>query len=250
MTVKIQFRRPARVFGFCLASICALASFFASAQTPASSTGAPTTLPAQTSSRSLVAGRDYLVLAKPVSAPDDRLEVAYFFWYNSPASAKFDPVIRNWAATKASPFVKLRPMPAVLENKWGYGARVFFALQLLNREHDLGPKLMQALDQGVVDYNSPKSLSAWIGEQGVSMSAMNKAINDPRVIAQTSWMPSIMRLYGVERVPTVLIDGQFLFVQDEKEKPADFMSKISFAAEALTQRKLKALANTRKEAKK
>lgn len=201
--------------------------------------------PPASSGRQLVAGRDYMVLASPVAAPDDRLEVAYFFWYNSPASAKIDPLVRNWAATKASPFVKFRPLPAVLDNKWGYGARIFFALTLLNREHDIGPKLMQALDKGVVDYNSPKSLSTWMSEEGVRLDALNKAVNDPRVIAQTSWMPSMMRRYGVERVPTILIDGRYLFIQGEKEKPEDFMSKISFAADALTQKKLQEIAQKR-----
>lgn len=238
MNPTSQFKK--KTANFSVAFLLCLASFAVWAQ-PAS------TQNLTTSSRTLVAGQDYLVLAKPVAVPDDRLEVAYFFWYNSPTSAKLDPVIRNWAATKASPFVKLRPLPAVLENKWGYGARVFFALQLLNREHDVGPKLMQALHQGIVDYNSPKSMTAWLSEQGLSMKVMNGAINDPRVIAQTSWMPSIMKLYGVERVPTVLIDGQFLFVQAANEKPEEFMSKVSFASEALTKRKLQALARSRKE---
>jgi hypothetical protein len=243
MYPKIQFQRKVCARFLCVFSLWAMTSFAALAQAPAAQQ--PVSHPSTASGRTLVAGKDYLVLAKPVTVPDDRLEVAYFFWYNSPSSAKLDPIIRNWAATKASPFVKLRPMPAVLENKWGYGARVFFALQLLNREHDVGPKLMQALQQGVVDYNSPKSMSTWLNEQGVSLKAMNDAVNDPRVVAQTSWMPSIMRLYGVERVPTVLIDGQFLFVQDENEKPEDFMAKVSFASEALTQRKLRSLAKAR-----
>lgn len=199
--------------------------------------------------RSLVAGRDYLVLAKPLAAPEDRLEVMYFFWYNSPATAKLDPLIRSWANTKASPFVRFRPLPAVLDNNWGYGARIFFALQLLNRESDISPKLIQAMDQGIVDYNSPKSLSDWMSEQGISRDSINKAVNDPRVIAQTSWMPSMMRRHGVERVPTVLIDGKFLFVQGEKETAANFMSKISFASDELAQRKIKEIAASRKPGK-
>lgn len=201
--------------------------------------------PSSTSGRSLVAGRDYLVLAHPLPAPDDRLEVTYFFWYNSPTSAKIDPLMREWIATKASPLVKFRPMPAVLQNNWGYGARIYFALVQLGKEDAVGPKLFRALSDEIVDYNSPKSMADWLRDQGVSTEALSKAINDPRVIAQTSWMPSMMKPYGVERVPTVVIDGQFLFVANPDEKPESFISRIGFASEVLTQRKLQEMAKQR-----
>lgn len=197
-----------------------------------------------------MAGRDYLVLAKPIPAPTDRLEITYFFWYNSPASAKFDPLIRQWVAAKASPLVKFRPLPAVLENNWGYGARLFFALQEIDKEATLGPKLMQAFGSGIVDYNSPKSLSEWMRDQGVSIQVLQSAVNSPRVIAQTSWMPSLMRRYGVERVPTVVIDGQFLFIAAKDEKPEAFLSRIDYASQVLTQRKLLQMARQRQKQQK
>lgn len=220
------------------------------ASAPGSYTVPQPSAPTSTSTgRSLVAGRDYLVLAKPMPTPTDRLEVAYFFWYNSPASAKVDPLIRQWAATKASPLVKFRPLPAVLENSWGYGARIFFALQELGKEATLGPKVMRAMDEDIVDYNSPKSLSEWMRDQGVRTKDLQTAINDPKVIAQTSWMPSLMKRYGVQRVPTVVIDGQFLFISAPEEKPEAFMSRVDFAAQVLTQRKLQQMAKQRQNQK-
>lgn len=224
--------------GLALAPMLALAQAERSEPAPVRSAPPPT---------SLQAGRDYLVLANPRPAPEDRLEVSYFFWFNSPGSAKLDPHLRHWVQNRASPFVIFRPIPAILDVKWGYGARVFFALQRLRRDHDLTPKLMQAIDKGIVDYNSPKSLSTWLAENGVDRQDMSDAINDSRVVAQTSWIPGLMRQYGVERVPTVVLDGTYLFVYDPKDKPEDFVAKISFAAESLTKKKLEALAQKRKQ---
>ena len=243
-----------RTVALAVALMCVAPLVRAQAAAPQAAPGSYTVpqpaAPASTSAgRSLVAGRDYWVLAKPMPVPPDRLEVAYFFWYNSPASAKIDPLIRNWASTKASPLVKFRPLPAVLENSWGYGARIFFALQELGKEATLGPKVMRAMDEDIVDYNSPKSLSEWMRDQGVRTKDLQAAVNDPKVIAQTSWMPSLMKRYGVERVPTVVIDGQFLFVAAPDEKPEDFMSRVDFASQVLTQRKLQQMAKQRQSQK-
>lgn len=242
---KIRYLLAALVVG-CALSLPAAAQIKPQSSTPTASQTKAATTPG---GRALTAGRDYLVLAHPMPAPDDRLEVVYFFWYNSPTSAKVDPLMREWVATKASPLIKFRPLPAVLENSWGYGARVYFALIQLGKEDVVGPKLFRALSDEIVDYKSPKSMSDWLRDQGVSIGAMSKAINDPRVIAQTSWMPSMMRPYGVERVPTVVIDGQFLFVASPDEDPEAFVSRIGFASDVLTQRKLQEIAKRRQSTK-
>ena len=260
------FSLPARLgrrlaWGGCARLLMALGLLIvagvATAQVPPSGSAAAPSVPeyaptpsqvaaaAAASGRTLVAGRDYLVLASPMPAPADRLEVAYFFWYNSPTTAKMDPVIRAWAAKDASPLVKFRPLPAVLEKNWSYGSRVFFTLLSLDKEAQLGPKLVQAIDQGVVDYNNPLSLQVWLKDQGVSPKVLARAINSPAVVAQTSWIPALMHRYGVERVPTVVMDGQFLFVANPKETPQEFVSRISFASQVLTQRKLQAIAKAR-----
>ena len=209
-------------------------------QSPHSATDA-----APVSSQTLVAGRDYMVLTKRVPASSDRLDIVYFFWYNSPTSAKMDPLIRDWAKNHAPALVNFKPLPAVLEQGWGYGARIFFGLVDLGKEDQVGPRLLRAIDQGVVDYNNPKSLRDWLSDQGVSPSAFSQSINSGKVIAQTSWMPSLMRLYAIRNVPTIIMDGQFVFAAKPKEDPKDFLSRIELGAEALSQQKMIEMAKSR-----
>lgn len=188
--------------------------------------------------RQLVAGRDYILLTRPMPTTPGRLDVVYFFSYGSPWSQKFDPLLRRWASEKAPAMARLAPSPAVMADTWGYGARVFFALEHMGIERTTGPALMRALDQGVVDYDNPSSLRDWLTQNGVDAKAFSEAINAPMVVAKTVSAPSVTRMYGIQRVPTVIIDGRYAFVVNAKGDVAELMDRVSFATEALAQRKV------------
>lgn len=194
--------------------------------------------------RVLVAGRDYVVLAKKIPSSVERLDVVYFFWYNSPTTAKMDPAIRRWASSQAPALVKFIPQPAILSQEWGLGARLFFALRDLNVEDKVGPRLVQALEENVVDYNNPKALYAWLKEEGVNPKQLMEALNSPSTIAQTTWMASSMQLYGVQQVPTVIIDGQFVFTPKANETASAFVDRLNYASVVLAKRKIKSPAKT------
>ena len=194
--------------------------------------------------RVLVAGRDYVVLAKKIPSSVERLDVVYFFWYNSPTTAKMDPAIRRWASNQAPALVKFIPQPAVLSQDWGLGARLFFALRDLNMEEKVGPRLVQALAEEVVDYNNPKALYAWLKEEGVNSKQLMEALNSPSTIAQTTWMASSMQLYGVQQVPTVIIDGQFVFTPKANETASAFVDRLNYASVVLAKRKVKTSVKT------
>lgn len=189
--------------------------------------------------RSLIAGRDYVVLAKKLPSSVDRLDVMYFFWYNSPTTAKMDLSLRRWASDQAPALVKFIPLPAVLSQDWGLGARIFFALRELGVEEKVGPRLTQALAEEVVDYNDRKALFDWFKEEGIKPKDLNDALNSASTVAQTTWMASAMQLYGVEQVPTVVIDGQFVFTPKNNETPSAFVDRIQYATVILARRKIK-----------
>lgn len=191
--------------------------------------------------RQLVAGRDYYVLAKPIPTASNRLDVIYFFWYGSPWSQSFDPLIRTWADQKAPALVRFQPSPIVLTAGWGYGARVFFALEKMNIEKTVGPALMRALNQGVVKYDDPSSLNKWLVENGVDKQAFSKAINSEIVVAKTASSPSVARMYGIDRVPMVVIDGKYVFMTNSRGDVNELMSRVAFATEGLAQKKAQEL---------
>lgn len=207
------------------------------APTVAPSMAAPTVARPAAPARQLVAGRDYQLLASPLPTTPGRLDVIYFFWYGSPWSQSFDPLIRRWADDRAPALIRFQPSPVVLADGWGYGARVFFALEQMGIEHATGPALMRAISQGVVQYADPSTLNEWLSTNGVDTKAFSKAINSPLTVAKTSSSPSVTRLYAIQRVPAVVIDGRYVFTINAAGDTAELMDRVAFATEALAQRK-------------
>jgi thiol:disulfide interchange protein DsbA len=192
----------------------------------------------QAAPRVLVAGRDFLVLSQKLPTTPGRIDVIYFFWYGSPWSASFDPLIRKWAAEKAPAVARFQPAPAVITEGWGYGARVFYALEAMHIERTVGPALIAAIHSGVVKYDTPKSLQDWLRTNNVDIKAFTAAINSPLVVAETASSPQISKIFGVNSVPTVVVDGQFLFVIGPSGDVNELLSRVSYAVEALAQKAL------------
>lgn len=158
----------------------------------------------------VVRDKDVRVLSKPQPYEAGRIELTVFFWYGSPWSAKVDPYLRAWVESGRAPAqLKIDYVPVVQGPEWAFGARIFYALRELGLEQTLTPKLLRAVDQGVVSLKSPRSVSNWLVEQGVAAEKFEQAINSPRVVARLAGLPHIARAYEVRSTPTFVINGQF-----------------------------------------
>jgi thiol:disulfide interchange protein DsbA len=144
----------------------------------------------------------------PTTTTPGVTEVIVFFYYNSPWSAQMAPYLQDWAA-EAGPAVHIQWAPAVLDPVWGYGARVFFALDQVGAAA-ITPKLLQAYDQHLLTYGDSAALVKWLSEQGVQGDDFAHALDDGRVRAHTAWTPTVMTLYGVHSVPTFVINGRYV----------------------------------------
>jgi thiol:disulfide interchange protein DsbA len=234
--------------------ICALVTFFVLFMSPAlagdevvrlgstSQPAAPT--PASTSSSSdlrtlaqkgekfdyLVAGKDFQVYSHRHSITPGKLEVIYFFWYGSDWSAKIDTPIRAWAAAH-SDVIRFQPSPVVFNNKWALGARIFFALRLMGIEAQIGPQLQQAVVSGSVSLDKPKQVLEFLVANGVDAVKFQRAINDPRVVAQTASTIPVAGQYGVQTLPTFVIDGRYVFQSAAGVSPESLLKMVEFFTE-------------------
>lgn len=177
----------------------------------------------------LIKDRDFRVLPKalPTSADPNGKEVIIFFYYNSPWSAQAAKYLKAWE-DEAGPDVRFTWSPAVLADSWAYGARVFFALDLLDRNPSLTYKLIEAYAQKQVIYGDTASLERWLSGQGVTPAQFDKAIDDDKVITRSTWVPPVMSLYTVQSVPSIVINGKYMVEGSADSNPALVVARARY----------------------
>jgi len=180
----------------------------------------------------LVKDQDFRQLPKPLptSASPGGKEVIVFFFYDSPWCAKAAPYIKAWQ-DEGNADLRITWAPAVLADRWGYGARVFFALELLDKNPELTLRLIQAYAGHQVTYGDTASLEKWLTGQGVKVEEFEKALNDGRNVARTAWVPQVMELYTVKAVPTLIINGKYVVEASEDSDPAAVVARARYIVE-------------------
>lgn len=180
----------------------------------------------------LIRDQDFRVLANPVrtSVPDGDVEVIGFFHYGSPWVQQVAPFVQAWM-NQAGPRVHFTWAPAVLDQDWGWGARVYFALQQTGDLDSVQQDLLVADGTTQLPDRDPQALMTWLHDRRVDEKAFAKAMNDGKVIARASWVPSLMARYEIRTVPTFVINGKYLVESNEDAAPLTALARTRYIVE-------------------
>ena len=155
-----------------------------------------------------VAGKEYIVLDPPRAVKSDRVEVLEFFYYGCPVCYEAQPHIARWQLA-AGPSVELKRVPAV-SDAWITFARVYYALEstgLLPRLH------WPIYDNHHFDgkrLNEDKNLLDWLASNGVDAARFKQAYDSHEVTLRVDEARKMLGTYGVQGVPTMVVDGRFV----------------------------------------
>jgi thiol:disulfide interchange protein DsbA len=158
-----------------------------------------------------VENQDYRMLTPPQPpASPDKVEVIEFFSYACPHCFAMAPHIEKWAAELPPNVTFIRVPVSFGRREWGQLSRAYYALEATG---DL-KRLDDALFDGIHKDNKPlfdeDNLAAWAGEHGVDAGKFRAAFESPGVSAMTMRAEEISRLYKVNSVPTVIVDGKYV----------------------------------------
>lgn len=185
----------------------------------------------------LVRGKDFTVYDKPrpTNATADRVELIYFYWYGSPWANEIDRDLRVWAKTR--PYgVKLIPAPAAFgSNHEIFGARIFFALELLGKEEEISPLLLEAVSQRKMNFDSIPAIIKWMEARGIPEKDFLRAMDDSRTKASTARVKDVMKIYGIKSVPTVVINGKYVVQAYDKLPPQRFLQVVKLLTQHLAE---------------
>ncbi|WP_198971350.1 thiol:disulfide interchange protein DsbA/DsbL [Xylophilus sp. ASV27] len=168
------------------------------------------TAPARAQGAAPKAGKDYVVLKKPVAvdAPAGKVEVVEFFWYNCPHCAAFEPAFERWA--KAQPAdVTIKRVPVFFRDDFLPQQKLFYALEALGKVPELHVKVFTAIHTERQQLNRDGQITDWVAKQGVDKAKFLEAYNSFSVAAKVKRAAQLQDQYQIEGVPALGIAGLY-----------------------------------------
>lgn len=166
-----------------------------------------------------VENQDYKKLAPaPAPALSDKVEVVEFFSYGCPHCYEMQSHIEKWAK-ELPPNASFNRIPVSFgRREWGQLSRAYYALEATGDLARLDGALFEGIHKDRRQLFDEDNLAAWAGEHGVDAGKFRAAFESPGVSAKTMKAEQLSRLYAVNSVPTVIVDGKYLVLGKTHEE--------------------------------
>ncbi|TLY76193.1 MAG: thiol:disulfide interchange protein DsbA/DsbL [Gammaproteobacteria bacterium] len=158
-----------------------------------------------------VEGTDYRRIEppQPTDSPG-KIEVIEFCSYMCPHCKEFYPLVSTWAA-KLPRNVVFRRVPVGFNRPaWINLARAYYALQVSGDLDKLDGALFHAIHDEHLQLFDEQSLADWVGKNGGHEEQFAAAYASFGVNNQTVQADQLAEKYGIEAVPTLTVNGEYL----------------------------------------
>jgi thiol:disulfide interchange protein DsbA len=161
-------------------------------------------------------GVNYKLLspAQPTTAPPEKVEVVYIFWYMCPHCYALDPFLQSWKEKKA-PYVEYTRMPVMWGTAHRAHARLFYTLTALGKIEELHSAVFKEINanrQPLVS-NDPieteQMQTDFARRHGINEDDFRKAYNSFAVETALQRADQLTRRYQVAGVPYIVVNGKY-----------------------------------------
>lgn len=175
-------------------------------------------------------GVDYeLIKPAPPTGKGDKVRVIEFFMYTCPHCNHLEPHLVEWRK-KLPDYVKFQTVPAMFGGVANLHARAYYALEAIGEAKRLHEEFFKEIHERHNRLLNRDALEKFLGEHGVDLEKFRQAFDSFAVQTKTNRAASLLRRYGVNAVPTLIVDGRY------RVKNSDHVLQ---ATDALIQRVLK-----------
>ena len=138
----------------------------------------------------------------------EKIEVVEMFWYRCPHCFRLEPFLIEWQKNipENAEYV---PVPALLNPKWEFEARVFYTFDALGVLDEVHAKYFDAIHQQRLKIDTVEKLAAWGEENGVSGQAIKDTFQSFAVENKLNFANVMSRKYGITGVPAIIVDGRY-----------------------------------------
>lgn len=154
-------------------------------------------------------GRHYTVLenAPPSQAPEGKTELIEFFWYGCPHCHKMEPLLAEWLEERADT-VQLRLLPAVFSARWAVGARVYYALESMERL-DLHPVVFALVHEQGRPMKTGDGIGRMLEPFGLDPETFAETFRSQAVTDRMEEARTLPEAYSIDGVPALVVDGRY-----------------------------------------
>ena len=163
---------------------------------------------ANTSQAEFVAGKNYLVLDKPVETETgDQIEVRELFWYFCPHCFSVHPKLEEWSKTMDSS-AQLVLQPAVFPG-WEFGSTFYYVLEELGELERLHSSLYNAIHVQKLNLKTQQDFVPWLSLNGVDEDKANKVFKSFPVKVAVNKAKANTYKYRITGVPVFIVNGKY-----------------------------------------
>jgi thiol:disulfide interchange protein DsbA len=166
-----------------------------------------------------------LAPVQPTDSPD-KIEVTEFFSYGCPHCNEFYPLLKSWLARQPREVMLLRVPVGFNRPAWVNLQRAFYALQATGDLARLDGALFEAIHEQHRQLFDPQSLADWVGAHGGSSEKFTAAYSSFGVNNQTVQADRMAENYGVEGVPTIAVNGEYVALGNTLAEILDNTDKL------------------------
>jgi thiol:disulfide interchange protein DsbA len=155
-----------------------------------------------------------LVPAQPTSAPPDKVEVVYVFWYACGHCYALDPFMESWKEKKA-PYIEFTRLPVMWGPAHRAHARLFYTLQALGKVEELHSAVFKEIqvNKDVLVSNDPIETEQmqvdFARRHGINEEDFRKAYDSFAVETALQRADQLTKRYQVTGVPYIVINGKY-----------------------------------------
>jgi len=161
-----------------------------------------------TSQAEFVAGKNYLVLDKPVETETgDQIEVRELFWYFCPHCFSVHPKLEEWSKTMDSS-AQLVLQPAVFPG-WEFGSTFYYVLEELGELERLHSSLYNAIHVQKLNLKTQQDFVTWLSLNGVDEDKANKVFKSFPVKVAVNKAKANTYKYRITGVPVFIVNGKY-----------------------------------------
>ena len=153
--------------------------------------------------------RHYTVLENvpPAQAPEGKTELTEFFWYGCPHCHKIEPMLKQWLEERADT-VQLRLLPTVFSARWAVGARVYYALESMDRL-DLHPVIFSLVHEQGRPLKTGEGIGRMLAPFEIDPAAFAEVFRSQAVTDRLEEARELPEAYGIDSVPALVVDGRY-----------------------------------------
>lgn len=154
-------------------------------------------------------GVEYAVIATPQAVTTgNKVEVREVFMYACPHCFNLEPTLQKWLKTKPANAEFVR-MPAVFRPTLEPHARAYYAFSALGALDKLHVPFFEAIHVHRRAVNDEASITKFVSEHGVAAEDFRRAYHSFGVDADVKQAIRLGQSYGVDSVPTLIVDGKY-----------------------------------------